>query len=91
MSEIMSRCRSCGAPIYWIRTRSKNLMPCDEKLIPYKADRKGKDFVVTEEGDVIRCRLEFDGFPTGMARISHWATCPNAKEHRKPKRQEGSG
>lgn len=80
---MMSKCKSCGATIYWIKSPRGKWIPCDEKLVRYKEDRAGKDMVVSHDGEVIRCRLQFDGLPTGMARIAHWATCPNANQHRR--------
>ena len=78
-----AKCSSCGAPIVWLRTKAGKSMPCDDGLVRYKANPEGKQFVVTDWVEVVRCDLTFDGLPTGMARISHFATCPNAKKHRK--------
>lgn len=76
-------CKSCGAPIIWIESPKGKWIPCDEGLIPYKQDRSGKEAIVTQRGEIIRCRLTFDGDPTGMGRMTHWATCPNANQHRR--------
>ena len=76
-------CRACGAPIVWIQTPSKKWMPCDEGLVAYKQVEDGKEYVVTQEGEVIRCTFDFEGFPTGMARTPHWATCPKADSFRR--------
>ena len=62
-------------------------MPCNATLVPYKQDPEGKHYVVSEEGEIIRCSLQFDGFPTGMARISHFVTCPFASQHRRRMRR----
>lgn len=83
----MAKCSSCGAEIVWIKMAlSGRPMPCDEKLVPYKYDAKGKDIVITPNGEAVKCRLKFEGMPTGLARLSHWATCPNANQHRKSRR-----
>lgn len=78
-------CKSCGAPIIWIETPKHKWIPCDEGLIPYYEDRAGKDSIVTQRGEIIRCNLTFSGDPSGMGRMAHWATCPNADQHRKRK------
>ena len=78
-------CNSCGAPIVWIESPKHKWIPCDEWLIPYLEYRSGKDAIVTQKGEIIRCRLAFDGEPTGMGRMAHWATCPNADQHRRKK------
>ena len=58
-------------------------MPCNKDLIQYKQDDEGEDFVVTDDGEVIRCTFEFECIPTGVARKPHWATCPYADEYRR--------
>lgn len=77
------KCTSCGAPIVWVKTKAGKSMPCDARLVSYKANPRGKKYVVTDQGEVVRCDFSFDGPPDGMARISHFATCPNASRHRK--------
>ena len=79
----MAKCKSCGAPVVWRETPRGKWLPLDEGMIPYKADTKGTDVLVNDSGEVIRCRLSFDGAPDGMARMPHWATCPNADKHRR--------
>ena len=81
----MTTCKSCGAPIIWIQSPKGKWIPCDEGLIPYKADRSGKDSIVTHKGEIVRCQLTFEGKADGMGRVSHWATCPNAEQHRRKK------
>ena len=77
-------CSSCGAPVFWVKTPKGKWMICDEGLLPYKADPEGKDFVVNDKGEMIRCNLlPNDGGATGMARRPHWATCPNLRQHKK--------
>lgn len=78
-----STCKKCGAPIIWIETPKHKWIPCDEGLIPYQEDQAGKDAIVIQNGAVIRCRLTFDGNPSGMGRMAHWATCPYADSFRK--------
>ena len=78
-----STCKSCGAPIVWIESPKGKWIPCDEGIVPYKKDRRGPDSIVRQDGEIIRCRLTFDGEPDGSGRMAHWATCPNADQHRK--------
>lgn len=56
-------CRSCDAPIVWIKSPAGKSIPCDPPVLS----------VVTDAGEVVR------------GRISHFATCPNAAQHRKPR------
>ena len=82
-------CSRCGAPIVWLRTaKAGRWMPADEGLIPYKANQEGKDLLFSDRGESIKCDLYPDDkvpageFPTGLARRSHWATCPEADKFR---------
>lgn len=79
----MAVCSSCGASIIWLRTPAGKWMPANEGLVPYRQSDEGNNFVVDDRGNMIRCILKFEGFPTGMARIPHWATCPNAARHKR--------
>ena len=79
----LATCKKCGAPIVWIQTPKGKWIPCDEGLKKYRQNSAGKESVVTDRGEVIRCDLAFDGWPTGMARTAHWATCPEADSFRR--------
>ena len=79
----MAKCNSCGAPIVWVQMKGGRPMPCNARLIPYKANSEGKQFIVNDQGETVRCDLTFEEPATGMGRISHFATCPNASRHRK--------
>lgn len=79
----MTRCRSCGQQILWVRMKSGRSMPCDTLLIPYRQDPEGELMLVTPEGTVVRGTEDRDS-PTAGYR-SHFATCPNAGEHRRKK------
>jgi len=68
----MANCRSCNAPILWIRTPGGKLTPLDAK------PEKRYVLNLTHGGDVPGASLE----PTY---VSHFATCPNAAKHRKPR------
>lgn len=47
MSEVVARCRSCGARIVWIETAAGKKMPLDEK----------KATVVLDDGTVVTGRV----------------------------------
>jgi hypothetical protein len=66
VSSQYGTCRSCSAPIYWVKTRAGKNMPVD-------AD-------TATRGDT-----QFD---PQAGHISHYATCPQAKDHRK---RDGGG
>jgi hypothetical protein len=68
-----STCRSCGAPIIWVLTEAGKRMPLDAK--PEK--RWTIDpLALRLNPDAPRARL-------GDTHVSHFATCPNAAQHRK--------
>lgn len=81
----MSRCRSCGKEIRWITMTRGTRMPVDVGEILYKTNTKGKSIIVTPNGEVHKADIVPDGTPdaTGIGYISHFATCPNADQHRK--------
>lgn len=76
----MSKCRSCGAEIVWIKMESGKSMPCDRELVTFISGGGPQTFV-TPAGKVERGRRSNKGDLTGY--ISHFATCPNANQHRR--------
>lgn len=78
----MSACRSCGAPIEWARLRKTGrLIPLNPASDPSgnlaRIGRREAGAMVVEyvkPGQVHRDPLRF---------TSHFATCPDADEHRK--------
>lgn len=79
----MSKCRSCGAEIIWIKTFSGKRMPVDAEKIPFYAG-EGEELFVTAGGAVVhgtRAGAEDEHTYTGY--ISHFATCPDAERFRK--------
>ena len=80
-----SFCKKCGAPIVWLDTPRGRKLPADAALRAYKENPEGKNSVLNDLGEVIKCDLHFEGTPTGMGRLPHWATCPNADEFRRGK------
>lgn len=82
----MATCKSCGARIVFIRSeKNQKWIPCDDRLIEYKAgeDPDYEDYVVDEQGRMIRCTFDFQCDPDGLARLPHWATCQYADRHRR--------
>ena len=80
----MATCKKCGASIIWLKPPGGKWMPADEGLVPYRQNPAGKDLLLNDFGETIRCDILKDGsIPTGMARLPHWATCPYADEFRK--------
>ena len=87
----MSRCKSCGAEIKWIPMASGKLMPVDaapisysENLFPFSFSSDSGDSIltlVTDRGTIVRTR--FDPGVDKIGYTSHFATCPNASQHRK--------
>lgn len=75
MSE-QAKCRSCGAAIIWAKTEAGKSAPFDAEPAPdgnVILERTGTAFVVPEEE-----RSKFSNLHK-----NHFATCPNAKTHRK--------
>lgn len=81
-------CKSCGAPIVWIKTQNGRSMPCDATAVEYQENYKGSTTIVTDDGRVIRANIVAAGNSPltpaidGNGYISHFATCPYAKQHR---------
>lgn len=61
-------------------------MPCDPAIIMYWASIKGRHTIITPNGETVRCELDGDlNNSTGVGYVPHWATCPNADQHRRRK------
>lgn len=70
-----AKCRSCNANIIWIRMESGEWMPVDARkpMLVYT----GKDG--NQPGQLIQS----SGY------VPHWATCPNAKQHKRKRPKLG--
>lgn len=74
----MSQCRSCDAEILWCKTLKGKSIPVDPdpvkggnlELVLQSATKPPRVVIHTSDPNITR-------------HISHFATCPNAKEHRK--------
>lgn len=66
----MQKCKSCQAPIIWVKTLSGKIMPLDEK--------PESRFVLNGlgEGNTPYATMV-------KTYVSHFATCPNASKHRR--------
>ena len=65
----MAKCRSCHAEIIWARTSAGKKMPLDAKTL------LGFRIVARETPGELEC-------VTQQIHLSHFATCPNANQHR---------
>jgi hypothetical protein len=70
-------CKSCNAAILWAETPNGKRMPLDAQPVP-----NGNIVLVDGKATVIGHGETRDG---REAWLSHWATCPSAAQHRKPK------
>lgn len=71
----MAACRSCGASIFWAMTESGKSMPIDQR-----PDPNGN--IVLDENNVAAVMAPAEA--RGRRRFtSHFATCPNANQHRR--------
>ncbi len=78
------KCRSCGASILWVEmATTKRRMPVDaapdRENGNVEVTPKGFANVITDETVLAEARAK------GLLHVSHFATCPNAKQHRKGK------
>lgn len=74
-----AKCRSCGAPILWVVTTLGKRMPLDAEPHP-----DGNVSLVPAGAMVLPAELVEQGKKIGSKRYrSHFATCPNAAQHRR--------
>lgn len=76
MSE-PAKCRSCGAAIIWAETPAGKKMPMDAEPAV-----DGDWFF---QGDKVFKHLKIDETPAPPLHKSHFSSCQNAAQHRKPK------
>ena len=82
----MTKCRSCGADIIWIITKTGRKMPCNAEPIFFDlADMKGEGVktFVKDDGTIAIGIENPEGQEVGY--ISHFATCPEADKWRTKK------
>ncbi len=79
-SRKLAKCRYCGRKIVWIQTKAGKNMPCDPEVICYKIPElgKGKERIVTQNGEVVYADRVSGGEGTQLGYIPHFATCRKA-------------
>lgn len=78
------QCSGCGKRVVWIKTANNKNMPCDPNIVNYKADKSGKEKIVTPNGAVVTGVTGVEpGEADGFGYISHFATCPMARNFRR--------
>ena len=74
----MAQCSSCYAQIRWVVTENKKSMPLD--AVP----TKDGGWVILEDRPGPVARPVMPLIDTNVTRwTAHWATCPNADQHRR--------
>lgn len=87
MTYQISACRSCGQPIFWVKTLAREGKP--SKAMPVDADAGG-DPVEYPDGNLVRTgAIESNGAPVVQYRTggpgwkSHFAGCPERDRWRR--------
>lgn len=78
MDQTINLCRSCGAAIHWVVTPAGKRMPVNAGLVTVVKNESKRIVLITEKGETIS-----DAQPGDKGYVSHFATCPNARRHRK--------
>lgn len=78
------RCRSCGAKIRFVKMKSGKSMPVNEKIVNYQGrpSWQGKNCDTGRRCSRRVTDINADE-ATGFGYVSHFATCPNARNHRR--------
>lgn len=78
-------CRGCGAPIVFITTPAGKITPADAEPINVTLDDAGELKVLLEDGRVVSARRHgpTDLYEPTQARLSHFASCPQAANFRR--------
>lgn len=82
----MTKCRSCGADIIWIITKTGRKMPCNAEPIFFdlaNMNDEGTKVFVKDNGTIAIGIENPEGQEVGY--ISHFATCPEADKWRTKK------
>lgn len=79
----MSVCRSCDAPIEWVKLKSGKNHPVDPDYITWMEAKEG-DKLVTDSGEILTVN-NMQNLHNVKGRMSHFATCPDAGDWRKQK------
>lgn len=77
----MSRCRSCRAEVIWCVTPAGKRMPVDAQPV------EGGNLLLTTDDPPVARVVDPDQLliDDGQRFVSHFATCPEADTHRRPR------
>lgn len=81
-ADVVRRCRTCRAEVVWCHTAGGKSMPIDAQPVPdgnVLVDDGARGLVATV---VPAGQVTFDDRPLY---VSHFATCPDADTHRRPR------
>ena len=73
-----ARCKTCDAPLIWARFAESN------KPVPLAAEPDPNGRTVFVGAGIVRVRGKNEPAPAGRSYTSHFATCPDADQHRLP-------
>lgn len=83
----VTTCKSCGAPIVWIKTIGGKSMPCDAEEVYYIQRQNGAKRIVTPNGEVLACKMtDIPEKATGVGYVPHWSTCTAPEQFRRQKK-----
>lgn len=87
----MAKCSSCGADILWVKTVSGKKMPLDEEPVWIRLQTGGHTYI-RKDGTFVFGEImgDADDDPDANAieaHTSHFASCPNADQHRRIRRR----
>lgn len=87
MAMKWDNCRTCGAKIVWIKTLAGKPMPCDAEGVLVVEESEAREKYVLADGRVASARKAVPEDRNDSTRtigyVSHFATCPQAAQHRK--------
>ena len=83
------KCKSCGREIFWVKLRmgAGGKMPLDAEPVWIRKEAGGKPYFL-KDGEAVHGRITGDADDDPDAEVveaymSHFATCPQANEHRR--------
>lgn len=83
------KCRSCSVEIEFVKTSKGRNAPVEGPVIRVRRNADGKTTVIDLDGEAVRGdQVPDDGTndlsgDEVLGRVSHFATCPNANQHRR--------
>ena len=84
-AQTASACRSCKAPILWVRTEKQKRMPLDATPVDASTHQRNT-FVLRDTASPagpLAIAATPQQLPGEVYYVSHFATCPHAQEHRR--------